>query len=381
VFGGPAWTWDARRGQYYLHNFLAEQPDLNVHDPAVQNALLDIARFWLDRQVDGFRVDAINFAMHDPELRNNPPARPGGKRTRPFDFQQHLYNQSHPGIVGFLERLRHVVDSYEGRFTLAEVGGETAVAEMHAYTQGESRLHSAYGFDFLYAERLSPGLVAQVAQNWPDGSGSSWPTWAFENHDAPRALSRWAPPGQLHEFARTKMLLLSAMRGSIILFQGEELGLPQVHVPFEQLQDPEAIANWPQTLNRDGARTPMPWRSNAPHLGFSNAEPWLPAGEEHRPLAVDRQEAEGGSMLSFTRQCLRLRSSMPALRLGSMRVIEAGNQLLRFKREHDGQRLLCTFNLSNQPARFAASGSALVTVGDLSAEEIGAFSASIEDVS
>ncbi|HEY0164057.1 MAG TPA: alpha-amylase family glycosyl hydrolase, partial [Sphingomicrobium sp.] len=226
VFGGPAWTWDARRGQYYLHNFLAEQPDLNVHNPAVQTALLDIARFWLDRQVDGFRIDAINFAMHDPELRDNPPAPPGGKRTRPFDFQQHLYNQSHPAIVGFLERLRRVVDSYEGRFTLAEVGGNAAVTEMHTFTQGDSRLHSAYGFDFLYAERLSPGLVAQVVQNWPDGPGTSWPTWAFENHDAPRALSRWAPPGQLDEFARAKMLLLCAMRGSIILFQGEELGLP-----------------------------------------------------------------------------------------------------------------------------------------------------------
>ncbi|HEY7004942.1 MAG TPA: alpha-amylase family glycosyl hydrolase, partial [Sphingomicrobium sp.] len=119
VFGGPAWQWDARRGQYYLHNFLAEQPDLNLHNPAVQDALLDVARFWLDRGVDGFRIDAINFAMHDPDLRDNPPAPNGGKRTRSFDFQQHLYNQSHPDIVKFLERLRSVTDSYKDRFTLA----------------------------------------------------------------------------------------------------------------------------------------------------------------------------------------------------------------------------------------------------------------------
>jgi alpha-glucosidase len=381
VFGGAAWKWDARRGQYYLHNFLAEQPDLNVHHPAVQDALLDIARFWLDRGVDGFRIDAINFAMHDPELRDNPPAPPGGKRSRPFDFQQHLYNQSHPAIVAFLERLRRVVDSYDGRFTLAEVGGDTAIAEMHAFTQGDSRLHSAYGFDFLYAERLTPGLVAQAAQNWPDGSGIGWPTWAFENHDAPRALSRWAPRGQTREFARAKMLLLTAMRGSIILFQGEELGLPQVDVPFDQLQDPEAIANWPQTLNRDGVRTPMPWRGNAPHLGFSSAEPWLPPGQAHRPLAVDCQEADAGSMLAFTRNCLRLRASMPALRLGSMNVVEAGNQLLRFEREHAGQRLLCTFNLSDEPARFEASGTAVFTAGQIPDNLIEPFSAIIEDVS
>ena len=119
VFGGPSWTWDARRGQYYLHNFLPEQPDLNVHNRAVQDALLDVARFWLDRGIDGFRIDAINFAMHDPQLRDNPPAPNGGKRTRPFDFQQHLYNQSHSDIAKFLERLRAVTNEYGDRFTLA----------------------------------------------------------------------------------------------------------------------------------------------------------------------------------------------------------------------------------------------------------------------
>jgi alpha-glucosidase len=381
VFSGPAWTWDARRGQYYLHNFLPEQPDLNVHNPAVQEALLGVAQFWLDRGVDGFRIDAINFAMHDPQLRDNPPAPPGGKRTRPFDFQQHIYNQSHPDITGFLERLRRLVDNYGGRFTLAEVGGDHAVAEMHAFTSGHSRLNSAYGFDFLYADRLTPDLVARVADNWPDTPGTGWPSWAFENHDAPRAVSRWVPAEHADRFARTKMLLLGAMRGSIILFQGEELGLPQVEVPFEQLQDPEAIANWPQTLNRDGVRTPMPWRSDAPNLGFSTGKPWLPAAEEHRPLAVDRQDGDADSMLAFTRRCIELRSSSAALRWGSMTVVEAGEQLLRFEREHGGQRLLCTFNLSEREAVFAAAGALLLSSGDVSDNSIGAYSAIIEDIS
>ncbi|HZB69078.1 MAG TPA: alpha-glucosidase [Sphingomicrobium sp.] len=378
VFGGPAWTWDARRGQYYLHNFLPEQPDLNVHHPDVQDALLGVARFWLDRGVDGFRIDAINFAMHDPELRDNPPAPPGGKRTRPFDFQQHIHNQSHPDIAGFLERLRSLVDGYGDRFTLAEVGGDRAIAEMHAYTQGGSRLHSAYGFDFLYAERLTPELVARVAQEWPDETGVGWPSWAFENHDAPRAMSRWAPPEHRDRFARTKMLLLTAMRGSIILFQGEELGLPQVDVPFDRLQDPEAIANWPQTLNRDGVRTPMPWRSDAPNLGFSTGEPWLPAGEEHRPLAVDRQDGDGGSMLAFTRACLAARAQSAALRWGSMKVVEAGDQMLRFEREHQGNRLLCTFNLSGIDAPFKACGAVLISSGEVSRASIAPYSAIIE---
>lgn len=378
VFGGPAWTWDARRGQYYLHNFLPEQPDLNVHNPAVQDALLDVARFWLDRGVDGFRIDAINFAMHDPELRDNPPAPNGGKRTRPFDFQQHLYNQSHPDIAKFLERLRKVTDSYRDRFTLAEVGGDHALGEMRAFTEGNGRLNSAYGFDFLYADRLTPGLVARVAKDWPEGAG--WPTWAFENHDAPRAISRWVDEAHRDQFARTKMLLLAALRGSIILYQGEELGLPQVDVPFERLQDPEAIANWPQTLSRDGARTPMPWESDASQLGFSDSEPWLPVGESHAELAVDRQESSGPSLLHFTRDALRLRRNHTALRQGSMEIVRSDRDVLAFERAGGGERLRCTFNFSNQPASFRLAGKVVVSTGSLDGGELGAYSAVIEEI-
>jgi alpha-glucosidase len=378
VFGGPAWTWDARRGQYYFHNFLPEQPDLNLHQVAVQDALLGVARFWLDRGVDGFRIDAINFAMHDPELRDNPPARPGGKRTRPFDFQQHIYNQSHPDILKYVERLRQLTDGYGDRFTLAEVGGDHALGEMQAFTAGNARLNSAYGFDFLYAERLTPAIVAQVAQEWPDDAG--WPSWAFENHDAPRALSRWVGEAHRDGFARMKMLLLCTLRGSIILYQGEELGLPQVDVPFERLQDPEAIANWPQTLSRDGARTPMPWSADAPNLGFSTGEPWLPLGESHRALAVDEQEGDAGSLLAFTRKCIELRNRSPALRQGSMRVIEAGDALLVFERAAEGQYLRCSFNLSDDPLAFTSGGTPLMRAGAVDDGWLGAYAAVVEEM-
>jgi alpha-glucosidase len=378
VFGGPAWQWDARRGQYYLHNFLAEQPDLNVHNSAVQNALLDVARFWLDRGVDGFRIDAINFAMHDPQLRDNPAAADCGKRTRPFDFQQHLYNQSHPDIVKFLERLRKLTDRYGDRFTLAEVGGEHALLEMQAFTSGADRLNSAYGFDFLYAEALTPQLVARVAESWPEHSG--WPSWAFENHDAPRAITRWAKAQHRETFARTKILLLSCLRGSIILYQGEELGLPQVDVPFERLQDPEAIANWPQTLSRDGARTPMAWSSSAPNLGFSSGNPWLPPGNGHGELAVDRQEADSASLLAFTRECLRLRRTHQALQRGSMRIVEAGEQLLVFERSDRSERLRCTFNLSDRPASFTRSGNSLIETGGIDDALLRPYAGIIEEL-
>ncbi|HEY6870196.1 MAG TPA: alpha-amylase family glycosyl hydrolase, partial [Novosphingobium sp.] len=233
VFGGPAWTWDARRRQYYMHTFLKEQPQLNVANPAVQDALLGVARFWLDRGVDGFRLDALNHAIHDPLLRDNPPAPDDGRdRTRPFDYQTKLHSQSQPGVIAFIERIRALCDEYGAIHLVAEVGGDKAGPEMKAYTAGPARLSSAYGFDFLYAPQLTPRLIAEAMASWPgtpeaDGLAEGWPSWAFENHDAPRAVSRWCAPADRDRYARMKIALLAALRGNIIVYQGEELGLEQ----------------------------------------------------------------------------------------------------------------------------------------------------------
>lgn len=357
VFGGPAWTWDARRRQYFMHNFLSSQPQLNVHHPDVQAALLDTARFWLDRGVDGFRVDAINFAMHDPALTDNPPApASNGLRTRPFDFQLHIHNQSHPDIPEFIERLRALLDSYGDRFTVAEVGGNDSDGEMKAFTAHGRRFNSAYGFDFLYADKLTPALVRETAERWPDAPGIGWPSWAFSNHDAPRAVSRWAPPHARGPYARMAMLLLLCLRGDVFLYQGEELGLTQVEIGYEDLKDPEAIANWPLTLGRDGARTPMPWCAQAPGLGFSEGRPWLPAGADHAALAVSRQQDDPQSMLTLTRQLIALRQSSDALLLGTMHVIEASAAVLAFERRVEGERLLCVFNLGEEPVSWTPPG-------------------------
>ena len=380
VFGGPAWTWDARRGQYYLHNFLPGQPQLNCHLEAVQDALLDAARFWLERGVDGFRLDALNFAMHDPALTDNPPAPDDGKlRTRPFDFQLHVHNQSHAASPGVIERIRALCDDYGAVFTMAEVGGANALAEMHAYTRGAARLNSAYGFDFLYAERLTPALVARAQANWPAADGQGWPSWAFENHDAPRALSRWCAADQCDAFARMKAMLLTTLRGNPILYQGEELGLTQVEIPFAQLQDPEAIANWPLTLSRDGARTPMPWQAQDQHGGFTTAVPWLPLGEDNLARAADRQEPDPASLLNLTRRLLALRQQHPALRWGSYDVLQADEALLVVRRRHPEQRLAAVFNFTGAaqpwPAALPAAGTVLAAVNGASLDTLPPFAA------
>ncbi len=372
VFGGPAWTWDARRCQYYLHNFLASQPQMNAHNPAVQDALLGVMKFWLDRGVDGFRIDALNFLMHDPELRDNPPAPyDGRRRTRPFDFQLKIYNQSHPGIVPFIERLRGLCDEYGAVFTVAEVGGDLAETEMKDFTAGEGRLNSAYGFDFLYAPELTPAFVRDVLAKWPGELGEGWPTWAFENHDAPRALSRWCAPEDADAFGRMKAVLFAALRGNIIIYQGEELGLTQVDIPFEQLQDPEAIANWPLTLSRDGARTPMPWAAQAEQGGFTSGTPWLPVGAENLARAVDRQQADPHSLLKLTTQMLRLRRENDALRMGDFMVLHADENVLVIRRTYGMQTIVGIFNLAARPVGWPqidwlegapAQGSVLVAV-------------------
>ena len=375
VFGGPAWTWDARRGQYYLHNFLSGQPQLNGHHPAVQDELLDIARFWLDRGVDGFRLDAINFIMHDPELTNNPPAPDDGTpRTRSFDFQLHQFNQGHADIPAFLERVRALLDGYSDRFTVAEIGGEDSDREMKLFTANDTRLNTAYGFDFLYAKALTPAVVRAVLAKWP--TTTSWPSWAFENHDAPRAVSRWANETHHDAFARVKMLLLASLRGNIFLYYGEELGLTQVDVAFGDLQDPEAIANWPQTLSRDGARTPMPWVGDAPQFGFSTAKPWLPVGSEHRALSVDAQTTDSNSLLAWTRRVLAIRNAHDALLLGELNFVDTNHDILAFERVAGAERLLCVFNLGDTPNDWLPPrhvGSRLIETGEVGENVLGPF--------
>jgi alpha-glucosidase len=235
------------------------------------------------------------------------------------------------------------------------VGGAEAEAEMQRFTSGATRFHSAYGFNFLYAERLTPRLVEHAMSAWPDEDGMGWPSWAFSNHDAPRAVTRWASADDRAMMARLTMLLLVCMRGNIFIYQGEELGLPQADIPFELLQDPEAIANWPLTLGRDGARTPIPWTSDAAPA-TAGSRSWLPIVAEHRALAVDRQERDPDSQLRFTRAVLALRNRHEALRSGSLSIVEASDAILAFERQWREQRLLCVFNLGTGARRWKPPG-------------------------
>ncbi|HPF22101.1 MAG TPA: alpha-amylase family glycosyl hydrolase [Hyphomonas sp.] len=356
VFGGAAWTWDARRRQYYMHNFLPSQPQLNLHNPDVQEALLAAARFWLDRGVDGFRLDAINFGMHDEAFRDNPPWDPAGRTiTRPFDLQHRVYNQSQPGVPKFLERVRALTDEYGAVFTVAEVACEDPLPVMRAYTEGVTHLNAAYNFDFLYAPSLTAKRVRRSQSNWMGPVSEGWPSWAFSNHDAPRCVSRWYEGPDRARFAKLTNALLMCLRGNPILYQGEELGLTQVDIKFEDLQDPEAIANWPLTLGRDGARTPMAWSGGNAYAGFSVAKPWLPVGEDHVEMSAAVQERDPDSVLNFTRHFLAIRAALPALRRGEISFSDAPGDLLVMTRTLAGEAVTCVFNLGGEAGDLPAS--------------------------
>ncbi|MEW9625363.1 alpha-glucosidase family protein [Rhodanobacter geophilus] len=356
IFGGPAWRWEPRRGQYYLHNFLAAQPDLNFHNPEVRAAVLDNLRFWLDRGVDGFRLDSINFCFHDAQLRDNP-AKPKAQRTgrgfsadNPYAFQYHYYNNTRPENLAFLGELRALMDRYPGIATLGEISSEDSLATMAEYTSGH-RLHMGYSFELL-TDDFSAAYIRDTVRAQEAKMAEGWPCWAISNHDVERVLSRWGNGDGSAAMANQLTALVCSLRGSVCVYQGEELGLTEAELPYEALRDPYGIAFWPEFKGRDGCRTPMPW-NDGEHAGFSRATPWLPVPPEHRALDVARQQVDPASALNGYRRFVHWRRGQPALRSGAIRFLDTPEPVLAFVRELSGERVLVVFNLSAAPVEFA----------------------------
>jgi alpha-glucosidase len=351
IFGGPAWEWDGVRRQYYMHSFLTSQPDLNFHSEAVQQELLDTARFWLDRGVDGFRLDACNHYLHDVKLRDNPPASgasaPDVQESNPYSFQEHRYDKTRPGNLRFLKRLRAVLDEYPGRIAVGEVGdGVRSPETVGRYTKGKDRLHLCYTFD-LFGPDFTPAYFRATIGRFEAAAKKGWVCWAFSNHDVMRHVSRWTPPGgDRVAVAKLAIALLVSLRGAICLYEGEELGLTEAELRFEDLRDPYGIRFWPSFKGRDGCRTPMVWEAEAASGGFTSGVPWLPMPSEHHAMAVDVQQGDPASVLEAYRHTIALRRAHPALCLGSIRFLDAPGPILAFVREMQEEAILCVFNLS-----------------------------------
>jgi alpha-glucosidase len=350
VFGGTAWRWDAERRQYYFHSFFSNQPDLNMHNPDVQAAIMEEMKFWLDMGVSGFRFDACNHVFQDQSLRNNPPRDDSSSALHPYGFQVHIYDQARPEMHPFLERIRKLLDSYDA-FSLAEVGGHDALKLMGEYTSAK-RLHSAYSFSMMGPDSSAAHVrkVISTLEECIAAPGSA--CYALSNHDKARVASRWLNGRDPKLTAKEMLALLFSMRGDICMYQGEELGLPQADVPFERLQDPFGITFWPKFKGRDGCRTPMPW-SDRMHGGFSEAEPWLPVDQTHIALNVEHQEADPDSILHFARRIINLRKACPELSKGSIELLDAPEGVLVFSRKYKEREMVCVFNMDTTPKQIA----------------------------
>lgn len=350
VFGGSAWAWDGRRQQYYLHNFLTSQPDLNLHNEDVQAALLDVARFWLERGVDGFRLDTINFYFADKYLRDNPSLPPELRNdsiapsVNPYNHQLHLFSKNQPENLEFLRKFRAVLNPY-GAAAVGEVGDAQRGLEIMAeYTSGGDKVQMCYPFEMLQPKRLTAAGLEETFARMAAAAPDAWPCWSYSNHDTVRHLTRW---NLTDEAACTYATMLACLRGSICLYQGEELGLPEAEVAFEDLQDPYGIEFWPEFKGRDGARTPMIWQTDNGQGGFTSAsKSWLPVTAPHLVRSVAAQAGDPGSMLAHYSRVLAFRRAHPALRTGAMEQIGATGSAAHFIRRGD-EVLFCAFNLGD----------------------------------
>jgi len=335
VFGGPAWAYQPARRQYCHHKFLRQQPKLNWLDTGAREAALDVLELWLGRGIDGFRLDVANAFLHCAGLRDNP-AIPAADRgltewAAAANMQRHVNDSNLVENRAVLDVIRRRVEAFDNRFVFGEFSEE--FERSGCYLPPDKGLHAGYNFALLLAsDAAAIREHLEILANHPD----HWPAIAFSNHDVTRTATRFGEGSE-----KVMLALLFALRGTVLLFQGEELGLPQVDLARDQLRDPVGDLYYPLFKGRDGCRTPMPWDADRPNLGFTSGTPWLPMGAAHAALAVAAQDRDLASTLSFARTILKARNTHAGLRDAELVLLDAPLPMLAFRRGD----ILCVFNL------------------------------------
>ncbi len=344
-FGGSAWEWDAATGQYYYHAMLVEQPDLNWRNPGLRAAMLDAMRFWFDKGVDGFRVDILWHmikAADFPDNPANPDWRPG---MADMNKVLQLHSTDQPEVFAIAAEMRALADSYRATGRERVLIGEIylPVERLMAYygKDGEG-VHLPFNFQLIDAywdARALHKMIADYEKALPPGG---WPNWVLGNHDRPRIATR---VGEAQ--ARVAAMLLLTLRGTPTLYYGDELGLADVAIPSDKVQDPRELREPGLGFGRDPVRTPMPWDGSA-EAGFTTGTPWLPLNPDWPSRNVAAEAADRGSMLALHGDLLRLRRMHPALSIGSVRLLQAENDVLAYERAHAGERIAVVLNLGGE---------------------------------
>jgi alpha-glucosidase len=349
VFGGSVWQWDAATAQYYLHTFLDSQPDLNWREPAVRAAMFDAVKFWLDRGVDGFRLDAASLFFKDPQWRDNPPNpdyRPG---DLPDSTQLPRYTRNQPGLHELFTELRALVDGYAGDRVLLGEFYLPFDELVTFYGVAAPELHLPLNLSLTWSSWDAATIGRTIAEYQASVQASGWPTTTLDTHDQHRIVARAGI-----EQARVATMLLLTQRGTPTLYYGDEIGMRGVDIPAEQAVDPQGRRTG---RNRDPTRTPMQW-SGDQHAGFSMVEPWLPVGVDRQVANVATQSRDAGSLLTLTRRLLELRNGDAVLREGSQEPLAAGPSLVAYRRRGSARELLVVLNFAHAPEALRLPGEA-----------------------
>jgi glycosidase len=338
-FGGSAWELDEATGQYYLHAFLKEQPDLNWRNPEVRAAMYDVMRFWFERGVDGFRIDVLWHMIKAEGLPDNPPNPAYLLGMGEMNQVLQLHSTDQPEVHEICAEMRRIADSYGDRTLIGEI--YLPIDRLVAYYGVElSGVHLPFNFQLIDAPWNAPGLAAIIEEYEAVLPPGGWPNWVLGNHDRPRVAAKL---GEAQ--ARVAAMLLLTLRGTPTVYYGDEIGIADVDIPPDQVRDPRELREPGIGLGRDPVRTPMAW-DDGPDAGFTTGKPWLPLHRDWRTRNVAAQERDSGSMLSLYRALLALRRSEPALAIGSIERVEASEHALAYQRSHGRFRLQVILNLT-----------------------------------
>ncbi len=345
VFGGSAWEWDEKTGQYYYHAFLKEQPDLNWRNPEVQQAMLDVMRFWLDKGVDGFRVDVMWHMIKDEQFRNNPPNPEYTPKQSPYDAVIPAYSVDQPEVHDIVAMMRKVTDEYQERLMIGEI--YLPVEKLVSYYgTNMGGAHLPFNFQLVVLPWEAQEIFSAINKYEGTLPKEGWPNWVLGNHDQSRIGSRVGAAQ-----ARVAAMLLLTLRGTPTIYYGDELGMEDVLIPPGQVQDPQEKNVPGLGLGRDPERTPMQWDSSN-YAGFTTGTPWLPVAEDYKKINVTAEKEDITSMLSLYRRLIQLRQQEPALHVGDYEPVGIKNSAFAYLRTHEESKLLIVLNLGNTPETF-----------------------------
>ena len=342
VFGGRAWDWDKKTKQFYYHNSLPEQPDLNWRNPEVEQAVLSVLEFWFNKGVDGFRIDVLNYPFKDKEFRDNPYC----FGIRPYDMQKHIYDKDLPESVEVGKKMRQIADKFQNKMLVAEIYNPNPEIAASYYGKKGDGPHMIFNFSFAYSKFKASAFKKRIVEWDKLSKGKGWPSYFLSNHDMHRHISRYASYNKTTARAKVAAAMLLTLRGTPFLYMGEEIGMKSYPLKRKDRMDPVGVRYWPFHPGRDGARTPYQW-NDSQYAGFSSVKPWLPVNKDYQACNAHSQENDPNSLLNWYRKLIWLRKNHSALCNGEISFFDGlPSGMMAYLREDENESIAVFMNFT-----------------------------------